>query len=415
MKILIKDVFLDGNFQSILIEDNLITKISNNINEKVDDILDAKKEKAIIPGFINCHTHSAMILFRGLADDISLHNWLEKIIWPMEARLTEEDVYWGTKMAMIEMIESGTTTFNEMYLFREAQIRAIEEMGMRGFVGMVMFDFGSGSKKEDVENLYKKYNKKLSSTTQLTVAPHSIYTVESENLTWAADFAKKNNLLLHMHLSETKKEVEDCLAQKNILPVEYLEKIGFLGENCLLAHSVWLDKKEIEILSQFKTNLIYNPSSNMKLASGIFKYEDVEKSNINITLGTDGAASNNNLDLFSEMKIAALLPKVNTLNPTIAPAKNIFNTATKNAAFALKINSGEIKEGKIADLVLLDLNNTALIPNHNLVSNIVYSASNSCVTDTIINGKIIMRDKYIEEKNKIYKNFLKCVKKLNNI
>jgi len=212
MKLLIKDVLLENQFQSILIEDNLIIKIAKKIEEKnLTEVIDGKCEKAAIPGLINSHTHSAMVCLRGLADDLPLMDWLQNKIWPIEAKMTDEDVYWCTKMAMLEMIMTGTTTFNEMYLFREAQIKAIEEMGMRAYVGMVMFDGSVGSMPSDVENLFNKYQDKLPETIKLTVAPHAIYTVGTESLIWAKKFADKNKLLIHMHLSETNQEVSDCI------------------------------------------------------------------------------------------------------------------------------------------------------------------------------------------------------------
>lgn len=412
MKILIKNVFLENKVTDVLIENNLIKKISKKINVKADDIIDGKCEKAIIPGLINCHTHSAMVMLRGLADDMDLMDWLQNKIWPIEAKMTDEDVYWGTKMAMLEMIMTGTTTFNEMYLFREAQIKAIEEMGMRACVGMVLFDGSIGSRINDLENFYKEKKTKIPSTIKLTVAPHAIYTVGTETLIKAKKFADKNKLLIHMHLSETKREVEDCIKKYKLRPVEYLDKINFLGENCLFAHSIWFSDNELNLLSKNKCTLIYNPSSNMKLASGAMSFEKKKKLGCNIVLGTDGAASNNSLDLFSEMKIGALLPKLSMLDPTHAKAGDLFDCATKNAAAALKINAGEVKVGRLADLVLLDVNNIGLLPNHNLISNIVYSANGFCVTDVLINGKIIMRNRKIKNYEKIYRKFKEICSKI---
>ena len=208
-----------------------------------------------------------------------------------------------------------------------------------------------------------------------------------------------------MHLSETKQEVDDCVAKYKLSPVQYLNKINFLGPNCLLAHSVWLDDEEMKMLSKNNCHLIYNPTSNMKLASGIFQYGKIKDSQINIVLGTDGAASNNSLDLFSEMKTGALLPKISNLDPTVTTAQNLFDNATINAARALRINAGEIAIGRLADLSLLDLTNISLSPNHNLISNIVYSANGSCVTDVLINGKIIMRNRKIKDYEKICQKF----------
>jgi 5-methylthioadenosine/S-adenosylhomocysteine deaminase len=402
-RILIKNVILNKQKVDILIEGNQISRIGKNLNLKAKEKIDGKGEKAVIPGLINCHTHSAMILFRGLAEDLPLKDWLEKEIWPREQKLTEDDVYWGTKLAILEMIKSGTTTFNEMYWFEEAQIEAVKEMGMRAVIGLVMLDFLSMGSKEKIEKLTKRLTTKRLTTIQFTIAPHAIYTVSKENLIWAKNFAKKHNLLIHMHLSETEREVKDCLKKYKMRPVEFLEKIGFLNKNCVFAHCVWLNDKEIEILEKRGWSLVYNPTSNMKLASGIFPWAKIKERKINVCLGTDGPASNNSLNLFSEMKMGALLQKIENKDPTIISAREIFDMATKNGARALKINAGEIKVGKLADLVLIDLNKLEMFPNHDLISNLVYSDPKRCVSEVICNGKILMREGKIEGEEKIIK------------
>ncbi len=422
MKLLIKRAILNEPLHTtcfskkfierdIFIEGNKIKKIGKNLNLRAKEKIDARGEKAVLPGLINCHTHSAMVLFRGYADDLPLDIWLKEKIWPLEARLTEDDVYWGTKLAILEMIKSGTTCFNEMYWFERAQIEAVREMKIRAIIGLVLLDFLPMGKREKIEKLYPELKAQRIKTIKLSLAPHSIYTVSKKSLIWAKNFAKKENLLLHLHLSETEKEVKDCLKKNKIRPVEYLEKIGFLDKNCVLAHSVWLTDKEIEVLAKRKCSLVYNPCSNMKLASGIFPYQKIKKAKINICLGTDGAASNNNLDMFKEMKFASLLQKVKEKDPTIAPAKEIFDLATKNGAKALKIKAGEIKEGYLADLILVDLNKISLLPNYNLISNVVYSATGDCVVDVICNGEILMREKIIEDEKEILKKVNLITKK----
>jgi 5-methylthioadenosine/S-adenosylhomocysteine deaminase len=435
MSLLIKNIILKGEKKDIFIEGNKIKKIRDSLNLRAVEKIDGRKEKAVIPGLINCHTHAAMSLFRGYGDDLPLKEWLEKKIWPLEKKITKDDVYWGTKLACLEMIESGTTCFNDMYWFPEAAIEAVKKMGFRAMIGLVMIDFLPSGSKENIEKLFNKLRTKQLTNIQLAVAPHSIYTVSKENLIWAKNFAKKNNLILHTHLSETEKEVKDCLKKYKIRPVEYLDKIGFLnkprsrtsslrGVNCVLAHSIWLNEKEIKILAKRKCSVVYNPCSNMKLASGVFPYKKMKEAGVNIALGTDGPASNNNLDMFSEMKFASLLQKVKEMNTTVASAREIFETATKNGAKALKINSGEIKEGKLADLILIDLNEVSLIPGHNLapyrngvsgagfISDIVYSASGDCVSEVVCNGKILMRDRKIEGEEKIKKEATRRAKEL---
>ena len=407
MKILIKNVILEKRKVDILIEGEKISKIGRNLNLRVDEKIDGKGEKAVIPGLINCHTHSAMILFRGLAEDLPLKDWLEKEIWPRESKLTEDDVYWGTKLAILEMIKSGTTTFNEMYWFEEAQIQAIKEMGIRAKIGLVMLDFLPIGSKEKVEKLYLKFShlatQPLSHLITFSIAPHAIYTVSKENLIWTKNFAKRHKLLIHMHLSETEKEVKDCLKKYKMRPVEFLEKIGFLDKNCVFAHCVWLSDKEIKILEKRGCSLVYNPTSNMKLASGVFPWKKIKGRKINVCLGTDGPASNNSLNLFSEMKIGAILQKIENKDPTIISAKKIFQMATRNGAKALRINAGEIKVGRLADLVLIDLNKIEMFPNYDLISNLVYSDAKNCISDVICNGKILMREGKIEGEEKILK------------
>ncbi len=417
MSLLIKNIILNNQKQDIYIEKNKIAKIGKNLDIKAREKINGKGEKAVIPGLINCHTHSAMTLFRGYSDDLPLKDWLEKKIWPLEKKLTEEDIYWGTKLACLEMIKTGTTCFNDMYWFEEASIEAIKEMGIRAVIGLVLLDFLPLGSKEHIEKLWKKINhvrfvKQLSNRVKikkleiikLAIAPHSIYAVSKENLIWAKNFAKRNNLILHIHISETKKEVKDCQRQYKLRPVEYLDKIGFLGKNVVLAHSVWLSDKEIKILGKRNCSAVYCPCSNMKLGIGeIFPYQKLKKAKVNICLGTDGPASNNNLDLFEEMKIGSLLQKHKEKNPTTPKAKEVLNWTTVNGANALKINTGSLQRGKLADLILIDINQLSFVPGFNFNSDLVYSTSGNCVSDLICNGKILMREREIKGEKEIIK------------
>ncbi|MBZ9572327.1 amidohydrolase [Patescibacteria group bacterium] len=431
MSLLIKNIILKGKKQDIYIEGKKIKKIGKNLNFKAKDynpptassrsslcserasIIDGKGEKAVIPGLINCHTHAAMTLFRGYGDDLPLKDWLEKKIWPLEKKLNEEDIYWGTKLACLEMIKTGTTFFNDMYWYSEVVIEATKEIGIRAVVGPLIIDFDERGSLKNFERIYRNFKSEKSDLIKLAVTPHSIYTVSKENLIWVKNFAKKNNLILHIHLSETEKEIKDCLKKYHLRPVEYLEKIGFLGKNCVLVHSVWLNDKEIEILKKRKCSVVYNPCSNLKLAVGqIFPYKKFKENKVNVCLGTDGPASNNSLDMFLEMKTASLLQKHQEKNPTVLPAKEVIKIATQNGAKALKINTGKIKEGKLADLILIDLNQVSLKPGHNFISDIVYSASGNCVSDMICNGKAIMRERKIEREKEIIKKATKRAKEL---
>ncbi len=413
MSIIIKNIELNNSIKDIYIEDNKITEISNNISTEADHKIDGK-DKAALPGLYNSHTHAAMTLFRGYADDIPLNEWLTQKIWPNEARLTEKEVYIGTKLACLEMIKSGTIFFNDMYWHLPGSFKAVKEMGIRAALSSVLIDNLDKDKaeeqKKEVREEFRAYANS-SDRISLALGPHAIYTVSEDLLIWCKEFAEKNNLLIHLHLSETEKEVNDCIKNHGIRPVEYLNKIGFLGENVIAPHSVWLDNNEINILEKNKTTLVYNPVSNMKLAVGkAFRYEDIINKGINIALGTDGCASNNNLDMFEEMKAAALLQKFAYNNPSSAPAHNMLKLATENAAKAFRTGGGVIEEGKLADIILINLKKPELVPHHNLISNLVYSANSSCVDTTICNGKILMKDRVVEEEDNIIEEAQKLAK-----
>ena len=406
MSILIKNVQLESNLVDILIEGNLIKKIGRDLNETTDQIINAR-DKVALPGLINAHTHAAMTMLRGYADDLPLQKWLKEKIWPAEAKLTSEDIYWGSKLACLEMIKSGTTCFCDMYWQPEATIKAAGEMGLRAFIGLLLIDFDKRGQKEFVAEQYQKLKPKLNSRLNLTLGPHSIYTVKRENLLWTKKFASENNLLIHMHLAETQPEVNDCLKQHRLRPLEYLASFDFLGPEIIFAHAVWLNDKEIELLAKAGSSVVYNPTSNMKLSSGIMPYQKLAQAGVNILLGTDGVSSNNNLDLFEEMKFGGLLQKVSLSDPTILPAEECFNLTTVNAAPFFKLPMGEIKEGNLADLILLDLNQPELVPNYNLISNLVYSNPGHCVDTVICDGRLLMQNRVVKDEEEIIE---KCQK-----
>ena len=401
--ILIKDVFLEGKITNIYIEEDRIVEIGG-VKTEADTVIDGS-DKAAIPSFFNAHTHAAMTLFRGYGDDLPLQEWLETKIWPTEAKLTEEDVYVGAKLACLEMIKSGTTFFHDMYWHLKGSLRAADEAGIRAALSSVVIDLFDPEKAEEMKKMVKeefeKY-KDFSERIQIVLGPHAIYTVSKETLAWTAKFAEKHDILIHFHLSETKKEVDDCIEQHGKKPVEYLNDIGFLSERLIACHSVWLNEREIELLAKNNVTVVNNPTSNMKLAVGdYFKYQALKKAGVNICLGTDGCASNNNLDMFEEMKFAALLQKFGANNPTEISAKEVFDLATVNGAKVFRIDTGVIKEGKKADLLLIDLKQPEITPVHDLTSNIVYSANAYCVDTTICDGKILMQNRKVEWESEI--------------
>ncbi|MDD4062463.1 MAG: amidohydrolase [Candidatus Pacebacteria bacterium] len=403
-KLVIKNVLLNGKKVDIFCQNGIIDRIDKNINKKADIVINCNGEKSAIPGLINGHTHSAMSLLRGVGDDMPLKEWLEKRIWPIEEKLSKDDIYWGTKFACLEMIKNGIVFYNEMYMFPEVTMRASEEMGIRSLTGLVVMDV---PKPKDVLEIEKKYQElKETELSKISISPHSIYTVSRENLKWSVDFAKKNNLMIHIHISETKDEIDFSMKKYSQKPINFLDSIGLLTSRTVMAHGVWIDDEEMKIIGQRKSSLIYNPTSNLKLAVGkIFPYDKAKKYKVNVALGTDGSASNNNLDMLEEMKIGSLIQKYIQNNPTVLPAQEILDCATINGARAFKINSGEIKVGKNADIALINMNDVSLMPGHNLVSDLAYSGSGSVISDLVCNGSPIMLNRKVRGESKIIEEF----------
>ena len=395
--ILIKDVFVNGERQDILIEGNTIKKIGEVKKEELEDaeIIDGKN-KIAIPGLINTHTHIPMTLFRGVADDLPLMEWLNNYIWPMEAKLNEEIVYWGTLLGCMEMIRSGTTTFNDMYFFLEGIAKAVDESGMRAVLAYGMIDLFDEERREKELKNAEKYinyiNSLNNSRIMPALGPHAPYTCSKELLIEVNKLAKKYDVPIHIHLNETLDEIKMVKEKTGMEPFVYLNSFGFFdGVRVIAAHCVHLTDEEIKIMKEKNINVSHNPISNLKLASGIAPIPKLLAEGINITLGTDGCGSNNNLNLFEEIKVSAILHKGYNLNPTVIKAEEAFNFATKNGAKALNIKAGEIKEGYLADIVLINLDKPYLYPKENILSHLVY-AFNGFVDDVIIDGNIVMRD-----------------------
>ncbi|MCS7121079.1 MAG: amidohydrolase [Archaeoglobaceae archaeon] len=387
---------------NILVEDNKIVAVGD-IVDKSDVVIDAEN-LAAIPGLFNSHTHAAMVLFRGYADDMKLHEWLQKKIWPAEAKLNAKAVYWGTKLACIEMLKGGTTFFNDMYFFSEEVARAASECGIRACIASAFFDFFNKDLLEENIKRVEKEVKEIKKNPLIlpAVGPHAVYTVSLEGLKRSAEIAEKYDALIHFHLAETEKEVVDFKRKHGEGIVKTLDNIGFLSERLVAAHSVWLEKNEIEILAKRKVNVAHCPTSNMKLCVGkAIDYRSMREFGVNFCIGTDSAASNNNLDMFEEMRFAALLQKFYYNDPTLMKAEEVFDTATKNAAKAFRLNAGEIAEGKLADIVLVNLDNLNLVPGHNLISDLVYSANSSCVETVIVDGKIVVENGYFEGEEEV--------------
>ena len=409
------------NKQSILIKDNLIAEISSQIDESnASKIIDATG-KIVIPGLINTHTHLSMTLFRGLADDLSLDSWLNDHIWPMEANLNGDFCYIGALLGAVELIKSGTTTFSDMYFYMEDVARAIDEAGIRAVLSYGMIDFGDEEKrKNEIKanlELFEACDGMADGRIKVFFGPHSPYTASDELLIKVRELADEYNMGIHIHVSETQKEIEDVSSQKGLRPFEYLDKIGFLGPDVVAAHSVWLSDNEIEIIKKNNVKISHNPCSNMKLASGVAPVSKLIENDICVSIGTDGASSNNNLDLIEELKTASLLQKVSTLDPKVLNSDEAIAMGTIKGAEALGLESeiGSIEVGKKADIVLIDTNSANMVPDSSsLSSNIIYSANGSNVDTTICDGKILMENKKLTilDEEEIYAKARKAIKEL---
>ena len=425
--ILIKNALIlnPNNFenkkQSLLIKDDLIAEISDEIDDSnVDKIIDAEG-KILLPGLINTHTHLSMTLFRGLADDLSLDSWLNDHIWPMEANLNGDYCYIGALLGAVELIKSGTTTFSDMYFYMEDVARAVEDAGIRAVLSYGMIDFGDAERREaeikENMDLYEACNGMADGRIKVFFGPHSPYTASEELLIKVRELADEHNIGIHIHVSETQKEINDSLDEKGLRPFEYLEKIGFLGPDVVAAHCVWLSDDEIEIIKKHDVKVSHNPCSNMKLASGIAPVSKLIDNDICVSIGTDGASSNNNLDLIEELKTASLLQKVSTLDPKVLTSDEAIEMATIKGAETLGLSDeiGSIEVGKKADIILIDTNNANMTPDSSsLSSNVVYSANGSNVDTTICNGKVLMENKKLTvlDEDEIYARAKQAIKEL---
>ena len=358
------------------------------------------KDSLIMPGFVNCHTHAAMTCFRGIADDLELMDWLNNYIFPAEAKNVNKDLaYWGSLLACAEMIKSGTTTFCDMYIFEDETARAAKQAGMRCLVGEVLFDFPSPNFKTPEEGL--AYTQMLIEKWQsdplinIIVEPHALYTCAPELLAKAKKLADDYSVPLGMHLLENKSEKEQLQKKFGKDAVIFLNDIGYLNERFLALHCVYLTEEDIRLFADYCVKVSHNPASNMKLASGVAPVPDMLKAGITVGLGTDGCASNNNLDMLKEMSTAAKLHKVARLDPTVMNAQTVVRMATIEGAGALGMDkvTGSLEVGKKADIIILGLNKPHLTPLYNEYSHLVYAASGADIDTVIINGKVVMENR----------------------
>ena len=408
MSVLIKDAVIVSQDEkrrifkgSIYIEDGIIKEISEKGLAIEADFKISGNGKVVLPGLINTHTHIPMTLFRGYGDDMALEDWLKKRIWPAEARLDRDAVKAGTDLGLLEMILSGTTCYADMYFFEDTIAERTKKAGLRGFLGFSFLDFGTPEyKKEELFSRCEDFIKRWINEELITpvIAPHSSYTCSPETLMKCSELSKKYNLIIHTHCSETQQEIYDVKNRYGVRPLEQFERTGILGNRTLLAHCGWITKGEVKKIAMVGASVSHCPVSNMKLATGGYMpLPELIDEGANVSIGTDGAASNNTLDMFESMKFTALLHKHHRWDPCIAKAQQVLDMATIGGAKALGIDGkiGSIEEGKVADIIVVDFKKAHLTPTHDVVSHLVYAVRSSDVVATIVNGKVLMIDRNV--------------------
>lgn len=405
MSILIKNVTLvtmkdEAPFLGdILLDGDIIAEISKEINTQADEIIEGKGMIAM-PGLINAHQHTPMSLLRGFSDDLKLMDWLKLKMLPAEDRMTPEDIYWGAKLSMAEMIRSGTTTFADMYIHMNEIATAVQETGMRASLarGLVSTENDGGKRMSEALDLIDRWSGKAEGRITTMLGPHSPYMVPPEPLREIIRIAEERNIPVHIHLAETKEEVVQIREKYNTTPTEYLYNVGLFENNhVLLAHAVHLNRRDVGLLTGIRGGVSHNPVSNLKLGCGIAPITEMMDRGITVGLGTDGAGSATTVDMFEEIKAATWLQKVDYGDPTRLLARAALCMATRESAKLLKLQEevGTLEIGRKADLILIDTNKPHLQPLHNIESLIAYSVNGADVDTTIVNGQILMRNRQL--------------------
>lgn len=410
-RLVVTNAVLDGETASLTALDGTITAIGPDaaVDGTADEILDAGGGTLCAP-FVNGHTHAAMTLFRGHGDDLPLIRWLQEAIWPVEQRLEAEDVYWGTRLACLEMIRSGTIGFWDMYWQPAATARAVKDAGLRAVIGPPLFDPPGADLNERNRELEAQLEELagFGDRVAAAVAPHAIYTVGSASLEYAVGLAKDRSLPIHIHLSETEGEVADCVEAFGMRPAVYLDSLGMLTPETNLAHGVWLDREELELIAERGATVTTNPVANMKLAvGGTFPYPEAARTGVPIALGTDGAGSNNSLDLLSDLKTFALLQRHRATDAEVIPVAEALAIASGRRSGLVgrlgrpgPVSAGTLTVGSPSDFIILD----PAVPElalGNLSSALVYAAGGSVVKDTVVDGRVLMRDRVVENSGEI--------------
>lgn len=422
--IILKNISVSGQAKDILIDNKHIIKIEPASSfRKWDlagnvDIMDCSG-KVALSGFVNMHTHAAMTLMRGIGEDMLFPEWISHI-WKAEENLDYDYVYWASKVACLEMIRTGTTTFNDHYWFFPAAHKAAEEMGLRIATGYEVMDKNNAEEaereKEQCIRMTEEHAGKWADGSIYQLAFHAIYSVSEDMICWVNEFARKGGYNLHIHLSETRKEIEDCKrAHGGLSPVEYLDSLGVLGPHLIAAHTLWLSEHDIELLAANGVHCVHNINSNTKLSSGYkFLYNELRDAGVNVCLGTDGCASSNNLDMLEVMKTSALFQKAWRDDPSAMPLEELLKLSTINGARALKINSGELREGALADILIIETeDNPFFLSPGSFEANLIYSAHSDCIDSVICNGEFVMRHREIKGEKEIYAEARKVISKIN--
>ncbi|HYQ78361.1 MAG TPA: amidohydrolase [Solirubrobacterales bacterium] len=390
MSLTVENALLDGKRVGVRCEGGTIAAIGGDVAAQAgDEVLDAAGAH-LVPPLVNGHTHAAMTLFRGSGGDLPLMPWLEEKIWPVEAKLTDEDVYWGARLACAEMLRSGTTRFWDMYWHPGATARAVADAGIKATIGAPLFDLG-GSPKELREAAHRGLEELSGFGPEIApaLAPHAIYTVSEESLAWIAELSAERDLPVQIHLSETEGEVQDCLAQHGARPAFYLDRLGLLSERTVLAHGVWLDPEELALLAERGTTVVTNPVANMKLAvGGVFPFPAARAAGVAVGLGSDGAGSNDSLDLLADLKTFALAQKHAGADPTAIDAGEAWAVAT--GATAPRLGATRLEPGAPADFLLLDPGAPELGIGE-LTADLVYAAAGAVVDTAVVAGRVLMR------------------------
>lgn len=352
----------------------------------------------IMPAFYNTHAHSPMSLMRGFGENMALDDWLNKKIWPFEAHLNSDSIYWGTLLSMAESIKNGIVSTSDMYYFTSDMVKAYADAKVKGNISRALVNFDQ-SKFEDMESVaemkkaFEELNGIEGERIIIEASIHGEYTSDEATVRSLAEFAKTKNMRMHIHLSETQKEHQDCIDKRGVTPCKYFDDCGLFDVPTVAAHCVWISEEDMDILRDKKVNVSHNPQSNCKLASGIAPYHDMLEKGINVTLGTDSVASNNSLNFFETMKLSGLLAKVRSLDPTLVSPKDILYSATRGGAIAQgREDCGIIKTGYRADFIALDLSSPSMNPVHDITNNLVFSADPSDIKMTVCDGNILYQD-----------------------